>query len=91
MPTFEEHLAEQMKDPEFAEAWEELRPRSDFGLEVLKERIAQNLEIENLAEKAGVKPYIINRIENAEGEVKLSDAQKVAKALGKKLKVILEF
>jgi len=51
----------------------------------------QNLEVKDLAEKAGVKPYVINRIENAEGEVKLSDAQKVVKALGKKLKVTLEF
>jgi ribosome-binding protein aMBF1 (putative translation factor) len=91
MPTFQEHLAEQMKDPEFKEAWDELQPRSNFGMEVLRTRLAQNLEYEELAEKAGVRPYIIERIENARGEVKLSDAQKVAKALGKKLKITLEF
>jgi ribosome-binding protein aMBF1 (putative translation factor) len=87
---FQEHLKKQLEDPEFRETWEELQPRANLGKDVLRERINQRLEYEELAEKAGVKPYIVERIECAKGEVKLSDAQKVAKALGKKLKIILD-
>lgn len=61
-----------------------------FGNKVRLERVKQGLSQEQLAAKAGVHRTYIGMIERAEKNITLENIEKIAKALGKKPKDLLE-
>lgn len=61
-----------------------------FGSKVRSERVKQGLSQEQLAAKAGVHRTYIGMIERAEKNITLENIEKIAMALGKKPKDLLE-
>lgn len=61
-----------------------------FGRKVRETRIKQNLSQEKLAIKAGVHRTYIGMIERAEKNITLENIEKVAKALGLRVKELFD-
>jgi len=80
---FEDWEAEQMKDPEFRAAAEELEP----AYQVARLRIMRGLTQEQLAALVGTKQPSIARLESGKVEPKLSFLRRVVEALGARLEV----
>ena len=81
--TFEEHLTEKLKDPEFREAWEASEP----AYQVARLRIMRGLTQAQLAELVGTKQPSIARLESGKDEPKISFLRRVVEALGGRLEV----
>ncbi|RLC89368.1 MAG: transcriptional regulator [Chloroflexi bacterium] len=80
---FEDWEAEQMRDPEFRAAAEELEP----AYQVARLRIMRGLTQEQLAALVGTKQPSIARLESGKVEPKLSFLRRVVEALGARLEV----
>ncbi len=80
---FEDWEAEQMRDPEFRAAAEELEP----AYQVARLRIMRGLTQERLAALVGTKQPSIARLESGKVEPKLSFLRRVVEALGARLEV----
>jgi DNA-binding XRE family transcriptional regulator len=80
---FEDWEADQMKDPEFRAAVEELEP----AYQVARLRILRGLTQQQLAERVGARQPSIARLESGRGEPKLGFLKRVAGALGAKVEV----
>ncbi len=75
--TLDFHLAEQLKDPIFIEAWDILAP----VYELIRLRIQEGISQKQLAKRAGVKKSTIRRFEDSTTEPELALLRKIAKAL----------
>jgi transcriptional regulator with XRE-family HTH domain len=62
-----------------------------FGKRVREERLKQNLSQEKLAERAKVHRTYIGMIERAEKNITLTNMEKIAKALDKKVGDLINF
>lgn len=80
---FEDWEADQMKDPEFRAAVEELEP----AYQVARLRIMRGLTQEQVAELVGTKQSSIARLENGNTQPRLSFLRRVVEALGGRLEV----
>ncbi len=80
---FDDWEAEQMRDPEFRAAAEELEP----AYQVARLRIIRGLTQQELAEKVGTKQSSIARLENGKRPPSLSFLRRVVKALDADLEV----
>jgi len=81
--TFNEHLAEALKDPEFREEWEASEP----SYQVTRLRILRGLTQAELARRVGTQQPSIARLESGRDEPTLSFLRRVAEALGARLEV----
>lgn len=81
--SYEDWLAEQMKDPEFRAGYEALEP----AYQLTRLRIAKGLTQAQLAELVGTKQPGIARLESGKTEPKLSFLRRVAKALGYRVEI----
>ena len=88
--TFDEFLAEEMKDPEFREAYEDLAPEYEIINAMLDVRIAQDLTQRQLAELTGIRLTDISRLENGARNPSLDLLKRLAKGLGKQLHISFE-
>ena len=61
----------------------------DFGVEIRKYRKELGASQETIAEKAGIHRTYLSAIENGKADLSLSIADKVTKALGKKLSQVI--
>ena len=75
------------KDPEFAKDYDSGYDEFKIGVMLKLAREEAGLTQEQLARKIKVKKSAISRIENHAKDIKLSTLEKIAKGLGKKLKV----
>ena len=75
------------KDPEFAHNYESGYQQFKIGAMLKLAREEAGLTQEQLARKLCTKKSAISRIENHAEDIKLSTLEKIAKALGKKLRV----
>ena len=82
---FEDWEAEQMRDPDFRAAAEELEP----AYQVARLRIMRGLTQEELAEKVGTKQPSIARLESGKSEPSLAFLRRVVEALDGDLKVYI--
>lgn len=87
--TFDEDLAEQLKDPEFKKAYDDLEPEYDIIESLLTSRKYRNLTQHELSEVTGIDQASISRIENGTGNPSLKTLKKLAKGLDIKLKISL--
>jgi len=81
--SFEDWEADQMKDPEFRAAAEELEP----AYQVARLRIMRGLTQEQLAELVGTKQSSIARLESGNTQPRLSFLRRVVEAMGGQLEV----
>lgn len=89
MTTLREHLAEQMKNPAFREAWDESELGYQVARALIKLRIDLDLTQEELARRAGVPQPVIARLESGKHLPSLRTINRIAKKLG--LEVRLDF
>lgn len=85
--TFREHLDECLKDPEFAAAYEELRPESEYTNAILDGKIRLDLSQEELARRAGISKRKLTRIEMGQTSPTVETLRKIANALDKQLHI----
>lgn len=74
-------------DRTFAEGYDEEYEQFKIGMMLKRARESAGLTQEELADRLKTKKTAISRIENHSEDIKLSTLEKVATALGKKLRV----
>ena len=87
--TYEDHLKESLKDPEFKKIWEETEPEYLLAKEIIKKRINKKMSQRTLAKKLNTSQAAISRIESMNGNPSLSFLKRLASALNSKL--VLQF
>ena len=87
MSSFKTHLAEQLKNPEFAAEWERQRPEREYIKAIIAARTETNLTQKDLAEKTGIRQSNISRIENGKSSPTIATLQQIAAGVGKTLHI----
>jgi len=77
-------------DPAFAEGFESGYREFEIGVVLRQAREDAGLTQEELAQRINTKKTAISRLENHAEDIKLSTLQKVARALGRELQVMLK-
>lgn len=88
--TFENHLKESLKDPEFRKAWEESEAEYQISRALIQKRLTQKMSQQDLAEKAFTTQAVISRVESMNSNPSLNLLKRLASALGVKLKIAFE-
>ncbi|KKU02886.1 MAG: Helix-turn-helix domain protein [Candidatus Amesbacteria bacterium GW2011_GWA2_47_70] len=88
--TWDKYKKRWEKDPEFRKAWEKTRLEYEVARALIKARIEKKMTQAQLARKMRTKQSVISRVENAQTKPTLSFLQRLADAMGGKLKVSLE-
>ena len=88
--TFEQFFTEQMQDPEFAKAYEEIQPEMNVIRAIIEARISQNLTQKELAEKTGIHQSEISKIENGTRNPSIKLLQRLAEGMGMVLNITFE-
>ncbi len=79
---------ELLQDSAVSSEYAKLEPEYKLAQELLKARLSRNLTQAELAHKVGVKQEYIARLESGRGNPTFSSINKIAGALGKKLKLV---
>ena len=79
-----------LKDPKFKEDWENVRVEYEVARALISARVKSKMTQAQLAKKMKTKQSVISRVENAQTKPTLSFMQRLADALGGKLRVSLE-
>ena len=87
MTNFNEFLDEQMKDEEFRKEWDALEPEFTIRQAIIDARNAEGLTQKELSTRAGIAQGDISKLENGSANPSVKTLQRLAKAMGKKLKI----
>ncbi len=87
MQNWKEIKKEALKDPEVKRLYDELGPGFHLAGDFIKARSDMKLSQTQLAEKAGVSQVVIARLESGDTNFTFRTASRVAKALGKELRL----
>lgn len=87
MRSFNSMLDEQMEDPEFATVFEAEIERLNAAVAVSRAREDARLTQEQLAERSGVSRVTINRIERGKLNPSMKTLSRLARAMGKQVRV----
>lgn len=87
--TFQDHLKELLKNPEFKKEWEDSEVEFQLGCKLIEARLKRNLSQRELAKKVGTSQAAISRIESMEANPSLSLLKRIAAALNTKLQISL--
>ena len=79
-----------MKDAEFKDEYEKLKPRYDIVSQIIEERSRQNITQEELALRVGTQKSNISRLESGTYNPSLDFLTKVARSLGKQVRIVLK-
>jgi len=85
----QEDIAERMRNPAFAEAFNALEPEFQIARQIIALRLQQGLTQKELAERVGTKQSGISRLESMSQLPSLSFLKRVAEALGAQLQIRL--
>jgi transcriptional regulator with XRE-family HTH domain len=80
--TWDEYMAENLRDPEYAALWAESLPRIDLAVNVCLLRLERGLSQKQLAEAAGLSQPRITDIERSDANPTLLTITRIANALG---------
>jgi DNA-binding XRE family transcriptional regulator len=87
MKNYEDFFKEQMQNPEIKAEYDALAPEYEIKKQLIEARIAGNLTQKELAERIGVKQSNISRLESGSYNPSVEFLQKIAKGLGKELRI----
>ena len=87
MTNFNEFLDEQMKDEEFRKEWDALEPEFTIRQAIIDARNAEGLTQKELSTRSGIAQGDISKLENGSANPSVKTLQRLAKAMGKKLKI----
>ena len=80
-------MDEQMKDPEFASAYEEIQPEMDVIRAIVEARISQDMTQKELAERTGINQADISKLENGTRNPSLKLLKRLADGMDMTLKI----
>ena len=78
MKTIDEYVAEQMNDPEFAKAFEEIQPEMNVVRAIIDARTSLNLTQKELSERTGIAQTEISRLEHGTRNPSIKLLQRLA-------------
>jgi len=87
---FEEVQERLMKDDEFKAEFDKLKPRYELIAQVIDTRSQMNITQEELASRAGTQKSNISRFESGTYNPSLDFITKLAKSLGKEVRISIE-
>ena len=89
MMTFAKHKAKLLKDPMFRAVYEAYNVECELVESLIQKRLKKKMSQAALAKKLGIEPSIISKMESGETDPTMSLLQRVAIALGERLKVTM--
>lgn len=84
---FRDALAEEMKNPEFVAAWNELEPEFQIINAMLDARKEKNLTQKELSELTGIAQADISKLENGTANPSVKTLQRLANGMGMAVKI----
>jgi ribosome-binding protein aMBF1 (putative translation factor) len=88
--TLKDYIADQMKNPEFKKAWDDLDPEFQVLKAMIKAREKSGISQAELAKRLGTKQSVVSRLERgAFSKASLETIKKVADALDMRLELRL--
>lgn len=88
--TFDEHLKECLKDPEFKREYDALEGEYQMIKAIIEARAATNITQKELSKRTGISQSNLSRIETGEESPTVDTLNKIAMGFGKKLKISFE-
>lgn len=79
-----------MKDVDFKDEYEKLKPRYDIISQIIEERSKQDITQEELALRVGTQKSNISRLESGTYNPSLDFLTKIAHSLGKEVQIVLK-
>lgn len=80
--TFEEFMANAMKDPEFKIEYDKLQPEYELINKLIEARIKKKMTQKDIANRMGTKQSALARLESGNSNPTIKFIQKLATALG---------
>lgn len=87
MASVREHLEASLNDPAFREEWEAQEVEREVIGSIVEARLAAGLSQKELAERCGMKASNLCRLENGNGNPSVATLAKIARGLGKRLRI----
>ena len=87
MRTLQEHIKEQLKNPEFVKEYEALYEEYEVVRQIIRARIIAGLTQKELAKRIGSRQSNVSRIENGNSNPSIATLKRIAEATGTKLQV----
>ena len=87
MTNFNDYLTQQMKDPAFKKAYEQLEPEFAIIQAIIDARKSAGITQKELSQKSGIAQGDISKLENGNANPSINTLQRLADALGKTLKI----
>ena len=87
MTNFNDYLTQQMKDPVFKKAYEQLEPEFAIIQAIIDARKSAGITQKELSQKSGIAQGDISKLENGNANPSIKTLQRLAAALGKTLKI----
>ena len=82
-----EYKAEQMKNPAFAAAYEEIQPEMAIIRAIVEAREASHLTQKELSERTGIAQTDISKLERGNANPSLRTLQRLAAGMGMRVKI----
>ena len=82
-----EYKQKKMKDPAFAQAYEEIQPEMNVIRAIVDARISQNMTQKELSERTGIAKAEISRLENGMRNPSIKLLQRLADGMGMVLNI----
>ena len=87
MTNYDEYFAEQMKNEELRREYEALEPEFAIIQALIDARTAEGLTQKELSQRTGIAQSDISKLENGNANPSVRTLQRLAEAMGKKLKI----
>lgn len=87
MKTFDKYLEKKLENPELLQEWNELEIEYQLREQIIKSRSENQLSQLELAQRCGMKQSSIARMESGRYNPSIRFLQRIAKGLGKKLRI----
>jgi predicted transcriptional regulator len=87
MSDFDDFLAEQLKDDEFRKEYEALEPEFAIIQAIIDSRKTEGLTQKELSNRSGIAQGEISKLENGNANTSIRTLQRLATAMGKKLRI----
>ncbi|MBU4030712.1 helix-turn-helix transcriptional regulator [Patescibacteria group bacterium] len=85
--SFDKHLAEELKNPEFKKYYNEYGKQLEIAYQILQLRKKSKMSQAELAKKIGTKQSNIARMETGQQNFTTETLQRIASALGRELRI----
>ena len=85
--TFEDYKREQLKNPDFKQAYDDLEPEYQLIKELINYRNENKISQQKFAELVGMDRADVSKLENGNANPSLKTLKKIAHAMGRKLQI----